>query len=78
MENRGKTPYVNADGGDPLTSSPEDRTGGSPNTSDKASDFPEESLFEKRSLQDILTLYLKNTEHCKKRMRHRCISAELT
>jgi len=78
VENREKTPYVNADGGDLLTCSPEDRTEGSPNTSDKASDFPEESLFEKRSLQDILTLYLKNTKHCKKRTRHRCISAELT
>jgi hypothetical protein len=35
----------------------------------KAPDFLEGSLYEKRSLQDILALYLNRTEHCQKRKR---------
>jgi hypothetical protein len=77
VEKSRKTPYMDAKGEDSSTNCPENRTGGIPNDTDKAPDFPEESLFEKRSLSDILTLYLKSAEHCKKRKRHRCISSEL-
>jgi hypothetical protein len=62
-----KTPYMGAKGDASSRDCPEDRTGGIPNDTDKAPDFSEESLFEKRSLPDILALYLKSVAHCKKR-----------
>lgn len=72
-----KTPDINAKEDGSSTNCPEELTEEIPNDRDKAPDFPEESLFETRSLPDILALYLKNVEQCKKRKRHRCISSEL-
>ena len=77
MEKSRKTPCMDAKGEDSSTNCPENRTGGIPNDIDKAPDFPEESLLEKRSLPDILALYLKSAGHCKTRKRRRCISSEL-
>jgi hypothetical protein len=76
VEKNRKTPYIDAKEEGSSTNWPADRTGGILNDTDKASDFPEESLFEKRSLSDILTLYLKNAWHYKKRKQHRGISSE--
>jgi hypothetical protein len=55
-----KTPYMDANRADSSTNCPENRTGGIPNDTDKAPDFPEEYLYVTRSLQDILSLYLNN------------------
>jgi hypothetical protein len=77
VEKSGKTPDRDVKGEDSSTNCPENRTAGIPNDPDKAPDFREESLFEKRSLPDVLTLYLKSAGHCKKKKRHRSISSEL-
>ena len=76
MGKSGKTPDMDAKGEDSSTNCPGNRTAGIPNDTDKAPDFPEESLFEKRSLPDVLTLYLNRAGHCKKGKRHRCISSD--
>jgi hypothetical protein len=76
VEKSRKTPDRGVKGEDSSTNCPENRTAEIPNGPDKAPDFPEESLFEKRSLPDVLTLYLKSAGPCKKGKRHRCISSD--
>ncbi len=77
MEKGRKTPCIDTKEEGSSTNCPENRTGEIPNDTDNASNFPQESLFEKRSLSEILTLYLNSVGHCKKKKRHRCISSEL-
>ncbi|MCP4401280.1 MAG: hypothetical protein GY801_28775 [bacterium] len=77
MEKSKKTPYIEEKEEDSSTNCPEDLTEGVPNDRDNVPNLLEESLLEKRSLSDILALYLRNVEQCKKRKRHRCISSEL-
>jgi len=61
-----QTPYMEANEKDPSTSPKGDRAGGIHDDTKKVPDLPEESLFEKRSLQDVLSLYLNRPDIVRK------------